>query len=532
MGLSGGLKQFLDGKSAYPLAKAPPVLCAGECVEYHQTESKVAPLAGVSVVIPTLKSATAPLALFVDIMTYLKKLRGTDLPVDGEKSFRADDIADSLLGNFERFASAHASRFSGKVTICLAFDKAGSIPPEKLELQSQRVAGSKTLPYEVDPASQKLRVVDAGLCIDGAAPVPIDMDRLCLTRPLRPFFYRYLAERAALRVWGLPLRLILDAEFSSVEGKPGDGVEDQVWTFDVPAKDSVARLVRAGPEFRVGEGEITAVLWALRFRRTHHCQVWSGDSDLIPMLLLHGREFSFSLTSVLSQAYVFVFSEARKVLAKEGVTAETFLAAVSLIGTDYTKKKHGFHRVPTECIWAAARRWGRNEDRRRDELNPPPLPAPVRSVASILAPSKKKVQAPTASSSSASEEKSTALPEAREGVPWHSVQSFWMFMRDVYTVHARRREEKRKEIYLEDLDATRMSHRELWAAKGKIKLPEPDVARRAFRAFSFVTRYWVSLQGQAGKALEFSDEEKVGDEDVMSNQGLRRFLHLSLNGER
>jgi hypothetical protein len=518
MGLAGGLKQFLKGKSSiiHPLASPPAILRAKEAVDYRPYDG-AGHDADVGVCIPSSRDATPPLALFVDIMTALKKLRGSEEPVDGDRSYRADDLADSLLSHYERFAAAHASRFSGKVTVCLAFDKAGSIPPEKLELQAHRVATSKTKPYAADPAVQKIQIVDAGLSVDGAAPVPLDMDRLCLTRPLRPFFYRYLAERARTRLWRLPLRFILDAEFASASGLPGDALEDQVWTFDVACANCVAQLEQTGPLFRVGEGEITAVLWALRFRRTHHCQVWSGDSDLLPMLLLHGHEFSFSLTSVLSNCYVFVYAEAMRQLKQAELTPETFLAAVAAIGTDYTRKKNGFHRVPTECIWAAARRWGRTKVRRQEEQSPASLPKSVRSVRSALSPPPHRL-APA-------EEVKEGTAKASIGTPWNSPETFWLFMRDVYTVHALRREQKRKEIYREDLDATRKSHRELWATKAKVKLPEPEVARAAFRAFSFVACYWVGLHDHA----ERSDGDGE-DDDTLATRGMRRFLHVRLNG--
>ena len=516
------------------------------------------------VVIPSSPNETVPLVLSVDVMTYITKLRGTTpielspaaaahererlaecdektqagasntvqstltkqspgapSPKEAPPSYRADDLADTMLEHFERFADAHRANFPGLITICLVFDKAGAMPVEKLSLQKERVEKSRTQPYSIDLRRDQVVIQDAGLCVNEEDPIPIDMGRLCLTRAIRPYFYKYLVERAKLRRWKVPLRLIVDAEFPGTatphEGHKRRRVADEasgvsdteqntphrlphfnkgaVWTFCAHKTNALAQVItRTDPKFMVGEGEIGAILWALHHAATHHCQVWSGDSDILPLLLVHGHRFAFSLTALLCEHYTFRFREAESLLKQQNLSALELLAAVCTIGTDYTTKKIAVPRVPNQCIWAATRRWSKTPARIKEQLAPPPRPHKPRSAFALLTPQK----------STDTDPKNRKAPQLSGDIhPWDTVDAYYLFLRDIFTVYEIRRcDGKRTTFDSIDITTERLSPSRLWAsaAKRAIRLPAFEVATKAFRAFSFVAKYWLSLQNHAPPA--------------------------------
>lgn len=454
------------------LQSAPKTELAGKLDEFDELGWKTAETNTVKdsgpnphVTIPSAPYHVAPLVLCVDAMTHLRSLSGKE-PVTGDTrptyTYKTQDLADTFLAKYETFAKAHARIFTGGVTLCLVFDKAGAMPPEKHTLQKERVDRDKSEVYNIDPTTQSVHFVDTGMVVDGAPPVAINMTRLCLSRSLRPYFYTYLAERAAKRKWSTQVRLILDAEFADFTN-PTAPPRGCVRVLDVRSERIEQPTMHSfKPAFAAGEGEVGAMLWGLEFSRSHHCQIWSGDSDMLALMILHGHRFVFSLTAVLSNRYLFRYRSAVQEMHAHGLTQEQFLLAAAVTGTDYTSsvKSLTLARVPDKLIWTSVRRWIHG--------------------------------GPTA----------TGATSTQTRPAWCNTEGLKFLLRDVYTVVELRRENKnRKTFSSEDLNETRRTAESLRnsAGKRKIKMPEDPLICQAFVPFQFVCNYWITLQGYMRK---------------------------------
>jgi hypothetical protein len=179
-----------------------------------------------------------------------------------------------------------------ETTMVLCFDKGDIVVKAKQAVQTirnqkrdlppyslQGIAEEKAMTYDCDGEGVPpgVCIVDKGLDLgDGQGPRQIVSTRLMQTRSLRKMWYAYLAEKFAADIRFLEIRLILDF--------------DSAHAHEITHGNLRLNRAQAMP---AGEGEVSAIGWALRLANTHRVQVRSGDSDLIALGLLHYDRFPF-----------------------------------------------------------------------------------------------------------------------------------------------------------------------------------------------------------------------------------------------
>jgi hypothetical protein len=278
------------------------------------------------------------LLVAVDCMGIMRNLR----------SRRPDEACRELI---HKFVSFQKSVPHMRVTFVLVSDRSSLVPPRKAQEQKRRSdQPGGVQPYEC-ASPDKAYLSEEGVCLgEGTTPVPLAMDRLFSTRPLRWTFYRYLVDWiarpnntmvSALRLWvdfDLPL--------------PREEVGDPRRSLQHPG---VARLTGHGwescPSLQTGcgEAEVGSVAWGLRFRLTHHVQLWSGDLDTVAIAFLHAHHFPLSLTTVVCAKYTCVASHPNRSPA----VRRDLIFSLFLGGTDYVSKSTCGFRVSGDVLAAA-----------------------------------------------------------------------------------------------------------------------------------------------------------------------------------
>jgi hypothetical protein len=188
-------------------------------------------------------------------------------------------------------------------------------------------------------------ISDTGLKIGDTPCVPIDMFSLMSTRPLRPLFYQYLRDWIARHAWPHKFTLIFDADF------PVGG--HQAFRYDInpgtPFKEHVV------PHSGAGEGEISALIWALRMKETHMVQLHSGDLDMLALALIHGSKFKYDLKASLCGRYTISYREAVANLEKDWFIWQDVVLGAIMLGTDFVTKNLVTHRAGTDAVFEASR---------------------------------------------------------------------------------------------------------------------------------------------------------------------------------
>jgi hypothetical protein len=265
------------------------------------------------------------------------------------------------------------------VTFVLVFDKGEIVVQEKAVVQAARNSRRDLPPYTLagltDDESMAhnggghglppgIRIVDAGIDLDGGGPVPIVSARLMQTRALRPLWYAYLASKFAEDKRFQHVRLLLDWCATAVH-EIRDG----------------AVVIRPSLAVPVGEGEVAAMVWAVRFSQTHRVQVRSGDSDLIALGLLHFDRFKqFPLMVVIhrrrtsakqprEETFLTLNTRAfAQRLTSSGWTPMGFVLGLVANGTDFLLRSTYLTRVRKVSVFQACRA--------AMAAAPPPPPAP------------------------------------------------------------------------------------------------------------------------------------------------------------
>jgi hypothetical protein len=224
-------------------------------------------------------------------------------------------------------------------------DASKDVPIEKKATQIKRMQSSSFSPYEFDHGTQKAHISEEGLIIDDKVPVLLDMFALMATRSLRIYLYEYFRNWIVHKKWTCKFTLIFDAEFPLIghqafryEIEPGAIIKEE-------------SVVHSG----TGEGEISALVWALRVKETHSVQLHSGDLDMLALVLLHGHRFKNDLKASLCSRYIFSYREARSEIESSGFTCEDVVLGAVMLGTDFVTKKLVSHRANTFSVFEAAR---------------------------------------------------------------------------------------------------------------------------------------------------------------------------------
>lgn len=317
------------------------------------------------VIIPTQEDIESKRPIFYafDAMCKLTGLRGIGPPAGKNSSSGIDrwilpgakraceeapdvysprQIAESLFRPLEVFVACHPHTH---VTIGLMCDVGSDVPKEKHALQKHRTRKSSVVPYDVDGKS--CEITDEGLVIGSQDPVLLNMYSLMATRSVRPQLYAYFRQWIQQHQWRNKFTLIFDADF------PGLG--HQAFSFDIlPGVEPEEKVV---DHSQTGEGEISALVWALRYRDTHFVQLHSGDLDLLVLMIIHGHKFKYPIRSVLCGRYVADYVEILAVLATHHLTKDDLVIGSMMLGTDFISKKELSHRAYSNSVFDAVRTW-------------------------------------------------------------------------------------------------------------------------------------------------------------------------------
>jgi hypothetical protein len=288
-----------------------------------------------------------PVFLAFDAMCRLTGLRGVvgkrpREEMEEDAKFYPSEIATALFAPLVEFVKCHPDT---DVTIAVICDASTDVPIEKRATQIKRATSSSFHPYEIDTKTQHCEFVDAGLKVDDAPCMMIDMYSLMSTRTLRPYFYQYLRDWITKQVWAQKFTLIFDAEF------PIGG--HQAFTYAINPSCEVKE--QSVPHSGTGEGEISAVVWGLRRKDTHFVQLHSGDLDMLGLTLIHGNKFKYDLKASLCGRYTISYREAVENLGKDGFLWQDVVLGAIMLGTDFVQKNLVTHRAGTEAVFEAAR---------------------------------------------------------------------------------------------------------------------------------------------------------------------------------
>lgn len=258
-------------------------------------------------------------------------------------SYPTDELVEALFEPLLELVRYHDYT---EVTIALICDASEDVPIEKMATQKSRASSTSFRPYAVDTKRQSVQICDEGLSIDCEKPFPIDMFSLMATRSLRPYLYRYFRTWIMKKQdWDCPLTLLFDAEF------PEDG--HMAYEYRItPNKFPTERCVQHSG---TGEGEVSAMVWSLRFRDTHSVQLHSGDLDMLAIALLHGDKFKHDLKALLCSRFVFEYQFASHQLGTMGFSCFDIVLGSIMLGTDFVTKKLITHRANKHSVFEAAR---------------------------------------------------------------------------------------------------------------------------------------------------------------------------------
>jgi hypothetical protein len=303
-----------------------------------------------------------PIFYAVDVMCELTALRGIEectvstmldkwlVPgtkrkspdISCENSHRPCQLAEALFRPLEMFVRCHSHT---SVTVGLMCDVQAKVPVEKHKLQRLRAQKRSVESYDVN--SQTCIITDDGLIIGDCLPQKVNMLKLMCTRSLRSELYRYLRAYLQKRVWSVDFTLIFDADFPVIG--------QTAFSYEIKSKEIPTETVI--PHSDVGEGEISAMKWALRYKDTHSVQLHSGDLDMLALLLIHGHRFTYPVRALLCKRYVADYLNIKDILESKSFTLEDVIVGSLMLGTDFVSKKEVSHRCNPQVAFYTARSW-------------------------------------------------------------------------------------------------------------------------------------------------------------------------------
>ena len=301
-------------------------------------------------------SSTVPVLLAMDAMCRLTGLQGRrDVPCSEELNkngkrglscdrpvFPTHEIATAFFRPLLDFVKCHQHT---QVTIAIMCDVCADVPLEKAPTQQKRARVGSYQPYAIDVTEQKVQITDQGIVVDGAEPMAIDMAALMSTRALRPYLYQYIRAWIPAHHWTHGFALIFDGEFPHLG--------HQAFVYEIqPGRRPVESVAEHSG---TGEGEISAMIWALRMKDTHRVQLHSGDLDMLALALMHGDKFRYDLAAILCGRYTFSYRSALVDLQTRGFLWQDVILGAILLGTDFVMKKLVTHRAGTWAIFEGVR---------------------------------------------------------------------------------------------------------------------------------------------------------------------------------
>jgi hypothetical protein len=266
-----------------------------------------------------------------------KRDREDDRPV-----FYPREIAMALFQPLQNFVKCHRH---AHVTIAVMCDVKSDVPVEKSATQLQRTMSSSFRPYIIDIATQKVKITDEGLEIDDDPPIRIDMYAVMATRSIRPYLYQYFREWIMKHNWSESFTMVFDGDFPIVGHQAFEYVIN-------PSEPTTEKVVEHSG---TGEGEISAMVWALRMKDTHQVQVHSGDLDMLALSLIHGHKFTYDLKASLCDRYNFSYNDAIENIHKNGFIWQDIILGAIMLGTDFVTKKLVTFRANKESVFEGAR---------------------------------------------------------------------------------------------------------------------------------------------------------------------------------
>jgi hypothetical protein len=270
-------------------------------------------------------------------------------------SFAPEDLYDTLARRVLDYSGATTCPPSIHTKLVLVFDKGQVVVQAKHSVQADRNSKQDLPPYEIPGmdadsvmnhagtglVGMDVCITDAGLDVgDGEGPQYVMSSRLMLSRSLRTMWYSYLRGKFVDDRRFRDIHLIIDYNENEV--------------YEILRNGMVTRKDLA---LKIGEGEVGVVAWAYRHRHTHACQVRSGDSDIIPIALLHYHWFASPLMVVLHrkrkpypahpcESFNTINTRALAcTLQARGWSVVGFVLGMVVNGTDFVKRSDYLSRV-------------------------------------------------------------------------------------------------------------------------------------------------------------------------------------------
>lgn len=307
----------------------------------------------------------SPVAIIFDAMTCLFRLHptattfevGSETYTTPRKSgiasqttiatYAPADIYNVFAQKLLLMVSPYATKYD--VTLVIVFDKSTLVVPEKADLQSKRTAATPIPPYPCPDDKDILHTsqfLDHGLVLDpkhNSDAINVHPRRIMCTRWLRPFWFDYLTRC-----------LSADSRFAGIELLVD-------YACDGPYELRNDAVIKR-PELSVlcGEGEVAGMALCYMYAPTHHVQLWSGDSDVIALGLMHGHYISDTFVVTImgvggGTCQSMLPARVGSDLRLQGWSMASLCLALMINGTDYIDKSKLLYYINTGCIMHAVR---------------------------------------------------------------------------------------------------------------------------------------------------------------------------------
>jgi hypothetical protein len=337
MGLNSGLLQMLVNGPF-----TPSMVHAGQVTQHawdlwHRQKWTEQLCASERARLPPKSVSKADVVLVHDCMADLFLLR--PCPPDGCVRVRPEHyyeaFAQQILGRFVEWPALH--------TYYVVFDKDAYMSRTKQEVQKQRDASVGLRDEKTYDAIQDCvaSIDDWGFCMDPKleprcyAPAEFKLLKLMRTRRLRMHWYSYVCSKLQNDSRFHDRRLVLD------------------FHPDGPLTLHQGKCTQAHDKLlAIGEGEMCAVGWAVRLSPHFHVMLYSKDSDLVPLTLLHQPRYVHGVMCMVGGHYCNAH-QAASVLRQSGWQLVDFVYATIINGTDFVKRTDHLFQVGNQKVFDA-----------------------------------------------------------------------------------------------------------------------------------------------------------------------------------
>jgi hypothetical protein len=265
------------------------------------------------------------------------------------------------------------------VTLAILFDKASLVVDQKSHVQRKRSNAAVSRPYRIPGLSMEeltsyqadnvklhnVHFCDEGLMIFGSGDevggsqgglatqgdsfhqetpglLYVTSQRIMSTRCIRQRWYAYLTTK-----------LLMDARFRGVnvlvDYQPGGPLQ----------LTTGGAVCRPDLEVRCGEAELTAVGLAMILATTHHIQLWSGDTDILILGLLHAHRLGptcvVTLLGIKGTCRTMHPGRFSETLRQRCWGTASFCIGLMLNGTDYINKSSLLYYISATTVMHGTR---------------------------------------------------------------------------------------------------------------------------------------------------------------------------------